>query len=119
MGNFIVFIVLAIGVLIYNMQLSSMGGKEGALAYDLIRQELKDPSSASWDSIKVLSKENGRSLVVADITAKNSFNANVKSRFCVCVALADKVGKVLSTDGGCQPIEMFKNECASLTIHKQ
>lgn len=121
---FVGFIALAIGL--YNMQKSSLGGEDGMLAIDLIHQELKDPSSATWNSVVFAWKGDGRSLVEVDVSAKNGFGGTVRSDFCVCVAPKVKQGKVLTAEGGCgiksrmpAMVDVFKNECNSLAVRSE
>lgn len=118
MGKF--FLVLFIvGVVLFKVQKESMGGEEGMLAYDLVLQSLKDPTSASWNHVNIIWKRDGKGLVELDISAKNGFGGVLRSEFCICVDAKRSLGKVLSEEGGCgsrMPAtqDVYKNECSSL-----
>ena len=114
--------MIVIGVVIFQVQKKAIGGNEGMLAYDLVLQNLKDPSSASWNHVNVIWREDGKGLVELDISAKNGFGGMVRSQFCACVDTKNSRGKILSEEGGCgsrMPAaqDMYKSQCAALLNH--
>lgn len=75
-------------------------GSKTFIAEQTIRQNLKDPDSAKFNSTSVVWEKDNLSLVETDVSARNGFGGVTRATYCVCVNKKAESGRLIS-EGNC------------------